>query len=56
MKLQNPDMVGKEVSKQLGIDWQTVSNDDRKPYVALAEADKARYAKEMEEYSQPDQK
>ena len=50
VKLKYPDMEGKEVSKQLGADWQMLSDEDRKPYVTEAEADKARFQKEKEEY------
>ena len=50
VKLKYPDMEGKEVSKQLGAEWQLLSDEDRKPYVTAAEADKARFQKEKEEY------
>jgi hypothetical protein len=43
-------MEGKEVTKQLGADWHSMSDEERKPYVAHAEADKARWLKEKETY------
>lgn len=52
VKLKNPEMDGKEVSKQLSAEWQGMSNEDRKPYVASAEADKARWLKEKEAYEE----
>jgi hypothetical protein len=50
VKLKHPDMEGKEVTKQLGADWHSMSDEERKPYVAHAEADKARWLKEKETY------
>ena len=40
-----------ECSIELGKTWRELSEDDRKPYQALADADKERYEKEMEEWN-----
>jgi upstream-binding transcription factor len=38
------------VSRGAGVLWGAMSEADKKPYVAIAEKDKARYAKEMASY------
>ena len=55
MKLKYPDMAGKEVAKQLGTDWQSMSDDERASYVVAAEKDKARWLKEKQVYDQKQQ-
>lgn len=50
MKLKHPDMEGKEVTKYLGANWHGMSDEERKPYVTHAKADKARWLKEKEAY------
>ncbi len=39
--------------KLLGNEWKQLSNDAKTEYEELAEADKKRYQKEMEDYSPP---
>jgi len=48
----NPDLQKKvhDVSRMIGEKWKKMSEEEKKPYVAKAEADKQRYAKEMEIY------
>lgn len=50
LMLENPDIKFGDVGKQLGERWRALSDDDKKPYAAKAEVDKARYLKEMESY------
>ena len=50
MKLKHPDMEGKAVTKQLGANWHSMSDEERKPYITHAEADKARWLEEKETY------
>ena len=49
IKEENPDMNTKEVTSQLGVQWNALSDKEKKPYVKLAEKDKARYEKEKSE-------
>ena len=50
VKLKHPDIDGKALTKQLGADWHGMSNEERKPYITQAGADKARWLKEKETY------
>ena len=55
LKAANPDIKGvAEVGKKLGEMWKLLSDDDKEPYNKQAEADKERYAKEMENYTPPE--
>jgi hypothetical protein len=40
-----------DVTRELGRRWRELSDEDKKPYQEMAEADKQRYADEMESYS-----
>ncbi len=52
LKAANPDLKGvAEVGKRLGELWKELSDADKEPYNKQAEADKARYLKEMESYT-----
>ena len=42
-----------EVSKLLGANWRTMTDDEKEPYKQKALADKERYKKEMETYVPP---
>jgi hypothetical protein len=42
-----------EKSKQIGIDWKTLTDKDKAPYTKLAEADKIRHQKEKANYKAP---
>ena len=53
VKAASPDMAFGDIAKKVGADWKALGGDAKKPYEAQAEADKARYAKEMESYEAP---
>ena len=40
----------------VGAAWKELSEDDKAPFVALADEDKERYAAEMEKYDEPEAK
>ena len=50
LKKEQPNLDNKEIIKKMSEEWNALSEDKKKPYVAKAEADKKRYAKEKEEY------
>ncbi len=50
LKKEQPNLDNKEIIKTMSNEWNALSEDKKKPYVAKAEADKKRYAKEKEEY------
>ena len=55
LKAANPDMKGvAEIGKRLGEMWKELSDADKEPYAKQAEEDKARYLKEMENYTPPE--
>jgi len=45
-----PDATMGDISKELGKKWQTLSEKDKEPYIALANKDKERYEEDMEAY------
>ena len=48
---ENPDIAFGEVGKQLGMEWRELSEEQKAPYVAKAEAAKAQYEKDKAAYS-----
>eukprot|EP00164_Ancoracysta_twista_P005766 GFYU01007930.1.p1 GENE.GFYU01007930.1~~GFYU01007930.1.p1 ORF type:complete len:473 (-),score=154.43 GFYU01007930.1:49-1467(-) len=50
VRRENPDATPAELSKIMGIRWQQIAEEDRKLYNELAEKDKDRYNKEMEDF------
>lgn len=52
---ENPELSFAEVSKSLAVEWSSLSADDKIKYNEMAEADKERYNREFEEYTQTDQ-
>ncbi|KAI8969286.1 high mobility group box domain-containing protein, partial [Mycotypha africana] len=46
VKADNPDASFGQIGKLLGEKWKSMSDEDKKPYVAKAEADKKRYEDE----------
>ena len=50
IKADHPDLDAKEVLKLLGVRWQETDEETKDKYKKMAEADKTRYAKEMETY------
>lgn len=55
VKSENPDMKVTELAKELGEKWRGLSDEEKKPYLKLAEADKQRYDAEMKDYVAPEQ-
>ena len=41
---------GQKIPTLAGERWQTMSDEQKKPYSAMVEKDKARYSKEMEQW------
>jgi structure-specific recognition protein 1 len=56
VKLENPDIAGKvgDIAKKLGEMWKELSDADKEPYNKMAEQDKERYAREMANYTPPE--
>ena len=54
VKAANPGASITDISKLIGERWKAMSEDDKKPYTDKAEADKARYAREMADYVPPE--
>lgn len=50
IKAKNPSATVGEISKQLGVKWQDMNDDEKIPYVASARKDRERYEKEMAVY------
>lgn len=50
VKEENPGIAFTEVGKKIGEMWKALSSEEKAPYEAQAEADKKRYAEEMEAY------
>ena len=50
IKEQHPDMTLGDIGRELGKRWKELTDDDKKPYVDLANADAERYATEMKAY------
>ena len=51
VKADNPGIAFTEVAKKIGEMWKELSDADKAPYEAMANADKERYAKEMAAYN-----
>ncbi|KAI8912590.1 high mobility group box domain-containing protein [Gorgonomyces haynaldii] len=51
IKEENPEASFGELGKLLGQKWKELDEEDKKPYQEKAEADKARYEKQMSEYT-----
>jgi hypothetical protein len=47
---KNPDMAVKDVAKESGATWKTMTEAQRKKYQKLFDADKVRYQKEKDEF------
>jgi hypothetical protein len=50
IKESNPDMSAKDIIKELGTMWRSLSDDEKTEYVNLANEDKERYEEEMKSY------
>lgn len=51
-RADNPDMTFAEITRKLGKEWTQLSQTEKQKYLDEAEKDKARYAKELEQYQQ----
>lgn len=47
---EKPNATFSEISTQLGLEWKTMAESARATYEAMAEAEKARYQREMQNY------
>eukprot|EP00636_Phaeomonas_parva_P006006 CAMPEP_0118863380 /NCGR_PEP_ID=MMETSP1163-20130328/8271_1 /TAXON_ID=124430 /ORGANISM="Phaeomonas parva, Strain CCMP2877" /LENGTH=781 /DNA_ID=CAMNT_0006797381 /DNA_START=105 /DNA_END=2450 /DNA_ORIENTATION=+ len=54
IKKANPEFSITDISKEAGRLWREMTDDEKKPYQAQADADKERYAKAMESYEPPE--
>ena len=50
VKEEQPDLAPNDVSRKMGDMWRKMTDEDKEPYKRQAEADKTRYATEMESY------
>lgn len=51
IKEENPQLNTKEITSILGKQWKSLSNDEKQPFLELAEEDKQRYEKEKTEWN-----
>ena len=54
IKLDNPDMGGKDIMTELGRLWSESSEEEKKPFLEQAKSDKDRYESEMVDYHPSD--
>ena len=50
LKKEQPNLDNKEIIKRMSAEWNKLSDDQKKPYVQKAEADKKRYEAEKKAY------
>jgi len=50
LKKKQPDLKAKEVASALGLKWGKLTEDEKKPYMQKAAADKVRYEQETAKY------
>ncbi|OAD68699.1 hypothetical protein PHYBLDRAFT_117157, partial [Phycomyces blakesleeanus NRRL 1555(-)] len=50
IKAEHPELNQKEVYKEVGVKWNALTEEEKQPYIDLANKDKVRYSHEMEEY------
>lgn len=51
IKNKNPEMSFGDIAKLIGKNWKHISEKDKKKYIKMADDDKIRYNKQMEEYN-----
>ena len=49
LKKANPDIPQNQIVKNVGLQWKALTEEQRSPFIAMAESDKARYQKELKE-------
>ena len=54
IKKSNPDMSAKDIIKELGAVWRSISPDKKEKYNKMSENDKQRYSGEISEYVPPE--
>ena len=52
----NPELKMTELAPIFSEKWKTLTEEEKAPFIAQAEADKTRYAEEMEEFARPEAK
>ena len=52
LKKEKPNLDNKEIIKTMSAEWNALSDEKKKPYVAKAEADKKRYEAEKKAYDE----
>ena len=50
LKKEQPKLDNKEIIKTMSAEWNALSDEKKKPYIAKAEADKKRYEEEKKAY------
>ena len=50
LKKEQPNLDNKEIIKTMSAEWNKLSDDQKKPYIQKAEADKKRYEAEKKAY------
>ena len=50
LKKEKPNLDNKELIKAMSEEWNKLTDEEKKPYVKKAEADKKRYIEEMKAY------
>ena len=49
LKKANPDTPQNLIVKNVGLQWKALTEEQRSPFIAMAQSDKARYQKELKE-------
>ena len=52
LKKEKPELDNKEIIKTMFAEWNALSDEKKKPYIAKAEADKKRYEAEKKAYDE----
>ena len=52
LKKEKPELNNKEIIKKMSEEWNALSDEKKKPYIAKAEADKKRYETEKKAYDE----
>ena len=52
LKKEQPDLDNKDLIRAMSEEWNKLTDEEKKPYVKKAEADKKRYLEEMKAYEE----